>query len=141
MGRWDTTQFDVLVGKTLEAIHNNGDEIIFDTAEGNSYKMYHSQDCCESVSVEEIIGDLNDLLNSPILLAEEVSSNEPNDEVKAMRQKEKEEAEANNSYYYGGSESETWTFYKISTIKGSVTIRWYGTSNGYYSESVSFQEV
>lgn len=99
--------FSVLEGKTLTKIDNQ---------EGETYLMFHYQDCCESVSVEDIIGDLDDLIGSPITMAEEVSEDGGYDD-------------------YGSS---TWTFYKLATNKGYVTIRWLGSSNGYYSESVSF---
>lgn len=108
---------EVLLGKTLIRIEKDFDEMIFHTSDGEVYKMYHDQNCCESVSIEEIIGDLNDLLNSPIVMAEEVSEDDIN-----------------------ASESGTWTFYKFATSKGYVTIRWYGESNGYYSESVDFKK-
>lgn len=39
------------------------------------------------------------------------------------------------------SESYTWTFYRLQTTRGLVVMRWYGESNGYYSESVEFAEV
>lgn len=106
---------ELLLGKTITKIDKYDDEIHFYTDENEHYKMYHWQDCCENVYVEDIIGDLDDLIGSQILMAEEVS-------------KDDEDA----------WESGTWTFYKLATAKGYVTIRWYGSSNGYYSESVSF---
>lgn len=105
-----------LIGKTLTKIDRTDDEeLFFHTSDGEIYKMFHYQDCCESVYIEDIIGELDDLIGSPITMAEEISEND-------------EEA----------YESGTWTFYKFATNKGYVTIRWYGSSNGYYSESVTF---
>lgn len=129
-----------LLGQTLYFIEEDGDDIVFETDTGKKYKMYHDQNCCESVSVEEIVGDLEDLIGNPILLAEEVVSGEPSPELQAKRDAERDEIELADKHYYE-PDSETWTFYKLSTIKGSVTIRWYGTSNGYYSESVDFEEI
>jgi hypothetical protein len=115
-----------LLGKTLIDIKGVvGDtEMIFTTITGEVYKLYHYQDCCECVSVEDICGDLIDLIGSPLLVVEEVLS-------------DKNPPGVNIPY----QDSFTWTFYKLSTIKGSVTIRWYGKSNGYYSERVDFKAV
>lgn len=111
-----------LKGKTLSSVtgHVGDEEIVFITSTGERYRLYHWQDCCESVFVEDIVGDMQDLVGSEILIAEEVEGETP--------------ADFDDSYY----ESYSWTFYKLATIKGYVDIRWFGTSNGYYSEGVSF---
>lgn len=88
--------------------------------------MLHFQDCCEGVYIDDICGDLEDLVDTPILLAEEAYS----DETVNLNEPKSE-----------WDDAFTWTFYKFSTIKGSVTIRWYGSSNGYYSTSVDFIKV
>lgn len=117
-------EFKDLVGKILTKIDNTGNEIIFTCNDGTQYKMYHSQDCCESVSVDDIVGDLEDLIGTPIIKAsEDISSKNPDGVIKEYQ------------------DSFTWTFYNLATIKGYVTIRWYGKSNGYYSESVEFIQI
>lgn len=110
-------EFSQLVGKTIvKIIRNDEDEIKFITSDGEYYILYHRQEYCETVYIESIEGDLQSLVGNPILIAEEVKRHE-NRKV---------------------DESFTWTFYKLATIKGHVDIRWYGSSNGYHSESVDF---
>lgn len=69
-----------LVGKIVVSIDKKDDELIFICATGEKYKMYHWQDCCENVSIEDICGDLNDLIGTPILEAEEVTNYNPTTE-------------------------------------------------------------
>jgi hypothetical protein len=117
-----------LIGKTLVKVEGQvGDEaIIFTAADGASWRMFHDQDCCESVAVEDICGDLGDLIGSPILQAEESCGSDWPEEIKRPEY-------ARDSF--------TWTFYRLATAKGLVVIRWFGSSNGYYSESVNFERV
>ena len=122
------TQVELLLGKILARCEvdksaNDEDRIIFETINGQTYVMKHYQDCCENVYIEDICGDLENLVGEPILLAEEVSNDNPLPK----------DSSCDNSW--------TWTFYKIGTVKGTVTIRWFGTSNGYYSEEVDFKEI
>lgn len=114
--------FDQLKGRSLYKIEQiENEELRFYLTDSNYVRFFHEQDCCENVYIEDICGDLDDLIGSPLIEAEEVSDY--------------------NHDPLGDDESYTWTFYKFTTRKGSVTVRWYGASNGYYSESVSVEVV
>lgn len=127
MGYNDRVEFNTLVGKTLRFVVQEGtDQLRFTTEDGEVYLMFHDQDCCESVGIEDINGDLSDLVGFPVLMAEERVGERPVDRPLEP-----------NSYV----DSETWTFYRISTIRGTVVIRWHGESNGCYSEGVSFEKI
>lgn len=124
-------EFADLKGHTLAQCFKTGDEgeLHFILADGRQFKLYHEQDCCEGVSIESIVGDLSDLIGEPLLMAEEVES---------LPLTESQLAEQARAEEWGTS---TWTFYKLATRKGYVDVRWFGSSNGYYNESVSFSAV
>ena len=129
-----------LVFKTVEhAELGRGDELHFTTHDGQLYNMHHQQDCCENVYIDDIIGDLQDLINTPILSAREASDSDCTEAQRDVM--DDEEFVMHKLITFdddpsGTEESETWTFYLFRTIKGSVTLRWHGSSNGYYSERV-----
>ena len=103
-----------LIGRICLHVERHEDMISMIFDDGSFAVMLHHDDCCEDVNIEDINGDLNDLIGVPINVADERFQDDEN-----------------------ASESATWTFYCLRTIKGSIDIRWYGSSNGYYSETAS----
>ncbi len=107
-----------MIGKVFTSVTQDGETMTF-ANDKERFTFLHYQDCCESVSIEDIVGDLSDLEGEPLLMAEEVSG----------------EAPVLDDYY----ECVEWTFYKFATRKGYVDVRWMGESNGYYSTSVDME--
>jgi len=117
---WESSaKIEDMRGKVFTRVTGSigGDALVFENAT-ERFVFFHYQDCCESVDINDIVGDLEDLCGEPLLIAEEVSGETPVD--------------FEEEYH----ESVTWTFYKFATRKGYVDVRWLGESNGYYSESV-----
>lgn len=115
-------RFENMIGVTMSAVRCDldSDEMTF-TSGRATFRFWHEPDCCESVYIADVTGDLSDLVGAPILEAEEISS----------------EGAAPPTHE---TESYTWTFYRFSTVRGTVTVRWLGESNGHYSEGVSYSE-
>jgi len=109
-----STVFSELTGKTLVRVDVSEDEVRFVCDCGQEYLMKHEQDCCERVVLEDVVGDFDDLLGRELLLAEETSGET-----------------------HGCGKEGIWTFYKLATLKGAVTLRWLGDADSYYSVDVS----
>lgn len=116
----------MMVDKKFHRVEQVGEAIHFENDEG-TFIMNHHDDCCEDVHIESIVGDLSALVNTPILVAEKVQSD----------QNPRVDPELPNYI----PDSFTWTFFKFTTLKGYVDIRWWGESNGYYSEDVDIDFV
>jgi hypothetical protein len=100
-------QFDYLKDKIINKIEKDDDEIRFYLSDC-IVALFHEQNYYENVHVDKIDGCLDDLLEHPVLLAEEVCKE--------------------------------WTFYRLATIKGYVTITFRSDSNDYYSVSVTCEK-
>ena len=114
--------FKTLANKKIvdvRGLSRGSDYISILFSDGDAIKFYHSQDCCESVEVDDVYGCEDDLIDAILYDIELVQSND--------RRKDKYD------------ESYTWSFYKFRTSKGYVDVRWYGHSNGYYSDTVDVE--
>jgi hypothetical protein len=111
-----------LVGEVLAYIDVDGDSIRMETMSGKVVMLQHHQDCCESVTLYNIDGDLRCLIGKPIVSAESECPSDPVPE---------------GSY----AESHTWTVYKFAVDGATVVTKWFGESNGYYGEGVDIDDV
>jgi hypothetical protein len=116
---YDTVNFFELKGQTIIDIVV-GDATYITTNTGK-YQIYHLQDCCESVSHYKTIGNVEDIIDSPITLAED---------------------DYGDPDWYDGTyyDSHTWTSFFLETVKGRVELWFLGESNGYYSETMRIEK-
>jgi hypothetical protein len=85
--------------------------------DGGKIVFFHEKDCCEKVRLEDVSGgSLSDLVGNEILDCYESEGEIGNDE-------------------YGRF---MFTFYVIRTENRTLTLRFLGESNGYYSEEVEW---
>ena len=108
--------------KSITGLEQDSEEVIITFDDGAYIKQYHSQDCCEVVTVEQVdadpskfIGAVAHELIEKVLSKDEMSPNDLPSDV----------------------ESITGTFYTLKTAKGYLDWRWFGESNGFYSEDVT----
>lgn len=119
---------DGFYGRTFTKVTGcevGSDEVTFHRDDGAVIKMYHEQDCCETVDIVDVCGDPNDLVGAVLVEAEESWS------------RDVEHPEVAHMKTINPLEDHAWTFYRFQTHKGQVSIRWLGESNGYYSMSVN----
>lgn len=121
-----TLAFESLLGKTIKKAWQENDQVIHILTDTGYFKLEHEQECCEEVYISDVCGELEALAGGLVVLAEEASN-----EVEEM---EEGDEQCIPEYCM-------WTFYKLETSKGGVTIRWNGCSNGYYSVGVDLVEA
>tara|TARA_R110000751_G_C13585531_1_gene460376 strand:- start:81 stop:452 length:372 start_codon:yes stop_codon:yes gene_type:complete len=116
---YEYLNIDVLDDQLIKNINSNGgcdDQIVFTLEDDTEIKFHHQQDCCESVGIDTINGDLSSLINARI--------------VSTHR-------DVNSEAEVCGDSKTTTTDTFISENGNCVTVTWVGVSNGYYSEGVN----
>lgn len=118
-------EYKQIIGKKVLVVQRDDDSfhLIF---EDGTAKFYHDQDCCESVYIHTVEGDLKDLVGKVIIDIEEFIGDEHAPDG----------AEIPELVY--SDDSHTWTKYVIKAGGVEFVMYWFGQSNGYYSESVNF---
>lgn len=114
--------FEPLFNKTIvkiEGAEEESEEIFFIMSNGDVLRMYHEVTLWEDVRIEDIGGDINNIIGVPI--KESIVIIEEGD------------------LDYGCTYTRTW--FQFLTDKGYVAIRWKSLSDGCCSESVDYDLI
>ena len=126
---WSNDNIDLLKGltvKTIDAFEGGGD-IMITTNCGRQFRFTHFQDCCEHVDIYSIDGDLKRLEGFRLVDVQMETVDEPEGWA------DSDEAKWADSY--------TFTDVVFKTNAQTICVKWFGESNGYYSEGVDFEEL
>lgn len=110
-----------LVGKTITSLYwdQYKSELTMIDSDGIHHSLGGISGDGGCVYVEDVNGNLDDLLNSPILMAEEKT------------------APADGSSIWSNYQDRHF-FYEIATIKGAVHMRFFGEAGAYYAAEAWF---
>ena len=69
-----SVDFSELKGQIFDKVYKGNDCICFEQKGKTKYTIMHMQDCCESVYLEDVCGDLSDLENTEITYSERMTN-------------------------------------------------------------------
>lgn len=101
------------------AVHN---DVLYLCTRQAIFAIRHEQDCCEDVWFVDGEEDISDMVGDYL--------------VKIRIDVSPQDRDSNRI-----DECSTWTFVTIQTLRNSYSFRWYGESNGYYSETVQLDDI
>lgn len=110
---------DNMVGRVVKYVDIDKEEMKITCEDNSVFTFYHEQDCCEHVYIADTVGEPMSLKGWKLLLVD---------------------MEATRESSCDGDESKTTTVVKFVTDENTVSVKWIGESNGYYSESVDLRE-
>jgi hypothetical protein len=123
----ECTELEAIIGETVTGIDFFNDpyrrlpkEVLITMKSGKQLRLYHDQDCCETVELVSIDGDICKLIGKPIL-STELGVDEDYDGPEI------------------GDDSGTETKITLRCDDETVIMRWIGESNGYYGEQLDFE--
>jgi hypothetical protein len=114
-----------MIGSVVKSIDidESNDDCLITLEDGRKFKIEHFQDCCETVQFYDASGDVHSLIGKKLTNVTEDYNDDPIEEDLSC------------------DGSHTWSVYKFQTDENTVILRWYGDSNGYYSETTQLYEV